>query len=1087
MAATTTKIDASPRAPAQSKRRYVIAAGLSLLLLCGAVVYYSPTIVAVTPLRQRIIPTLAPKFNGHSVVGSASLGWFVPVVLYDIEMFDAEGRPLMEAVSVTSEHSLLALALDTQRPGKFRVERPRSHVLLRAGGSNIEDVIAPFLEPDESKSALEVAIDIVDGTIDVKDTATNEAWELADVAASIDVPAPGLPLAVAFEANVVAGDGRRGKFASDTTWQAAGESQSGGWGKAKIALDAQSLPLEIVDSLRSRLQLDLQVSGDLTLKSQVEWDGERNSYSVNLEQLAADKIGVAAPAWLGEDVVRIDRMTLTGGAALANRQLRVDQVVFDSAPASFSLTGALSLDDFRVEKLVDELLASDLASSGRLDLAQVAQILPATLHIQAGTTIKTGRISWDLASRGEGESRRLVGRLDTTNLSGDAAGTPITWDQPIQITVALQQSPAGPVVETIECRSSFLQVAGSGTLAEAKLNVDCNLDRLATELGRFVDLGDSKLAGSLSANVDWQQRGDQRFAVGGAARVENLAVKLPGWEIAGVADASARGEFSPASFSLDTATGTIQQLVVRGGGLNIVEPEVKIEAGKLDFRPESKQFSAEFATLASSAVAFRADELVVDAGSQQSAKLAGKVAFRSDLGRLMSWFGDPAAPPPTHIFGMVTGNAAMDYAGGVTTADVSAAVANFTIAERPTVAGGGWKQLWREPDLRLSGKARYEQQPGKLKIENLAVASNALRVAATGEVGELTGRVQADIDGEISYDLAALAAVLTPHLGTEVHLNGIKTNRFALHGPILPTVTSADAATAPLVSPELTASAAFAWDAAGAYQLEAGPGELQMQLDRGIVNISALDIPVSGGRLQLSSHILLSGATPTLVIEEGPVIQNVRITPEMCRTWLKYVAPAVAAATRAEGTFSTQLAHARVPLTAPMTGDVKGALTVHSAGVGPGPLGQQILLIGKRMQAFLTRRPLEGLVVEPKPWLALPEQEIGFQLVDGRVYHKNMELTLGVVIMRTEGSVGLDQSLDLKAVVPIRDEWTSRAIFSTMKGESLVFPIGGTLTEPKPDLQALQGMSKKMLQGAAQKFLDDDVREKLRNLFGPRE
>ena len=46
----------------------------------------------------------------------------------------------------------------------------------------------------------------------------------------------------------------------------------------------------------------------------------------------------------------------------------------------------------------------------------------------------------------------------------------------------------------------------------------------------------------------------------------------------------------------------------------------------------------------------------------------------------------------------------------------------------------------------------------------------------------------------------------------------------------------------------------------------------------------------------------------------GPLITNVRISPEVSEAMLKYVAPVLAGATQSEGQFSLQLDGTRVPL-----------------------------------------------------------------------------------------------------------------------------------------------------------------------------
>ena len=89
---------------------------LMLLLALGLLVWFAPTIVAKTSLRQQILPTLAPDFAGTFQTGSADLNWFSPVVLRDVKALDAQGNPLLEVESITSKKTLLALAVERGKP-----------------------------------------------------------------------------------------------------------------------------------------------------------------------------------------------------------------------------------------------------------------------------------------------------------------------------------------------------------------------------------------------------------------------------------------------------------------------------------------------------------------------------------------------------------------------------------------------------------------------------------------------------------------------------------------------------------------------------------------------------------------------------------------------------------------------------------------------------------------------------------------------------------------------------------------------------------------------------------------------------------
>ena len=84
-----------------------------------------------------------------------------------------------------------------------------------------------------------------------------------------------------------------------------------------------------------------------------------------------------------------------------------------------------------------------------------------------------------------------------------------------------------------------------------------------------------------------------------------------------------------------------------------------------------------------------------------------------------------------------------------------------------------------------------------------------------------------------------------------------------------------------------------------------GAGRYDVVLKNGVARLRTDGIPLAGGRLVASPRINLSGARLVLVLDPGPVAERIQLTPEICRDWLKYVAPLLADATSASGRSSS--------------------------------------------------------------------------------------------------------------------------------------------------------------------------------------
>src|SRR5439155_8219709 len=76
--------------PTRWRRRLVLGALLLLVLL-----WMAPKIVAWTGLRDWVVNKIFARVDGTIHVGSASLGWFSPVVLRNVTVTDRAGAKVL--------------------------------------------------------------------------------------------------------------------------------------------------------------------------------------------------------------------------------------------------------------------------------------------------------------------------------------------------------------------------------------------------------------------------------------------------------------------------------------------------------------------------------------------------------------------------------------------------------------------------------------------------------------------------------------------------------------------------------------------------------------------------------------------------------------------------------------------------------------------------------------------------------------------------------------------------------------------------------------------------------------------------------
>ncbi len=469
-------------------------------------------------------------------------------------------------------------------------------------------------------------------------------------------------------------------------------------------------------------------------------------------------------------------------------------------------------------------------------------------------------------------------------------------------------------------------------------------------------------------------------------------------------------------------------------------------------------------------------------GSNQSR--IGQAMWRVDLNRLMRSVGadaslanqatDPAASKISAT-GMLQGQLAWEVspqAAGINTRidGQDIVVLSQTGTSQPST-------IWREPNLVANLAGTWLAATGAVDVPKFQLQLPWLnydgKVAyESGEQGQ-TIRVT----GQAAYDAAQLAARLKPFTGEQIQLQGQQTV------PIEVSWGSGADVEQPFMT-GLNATARLAWEQGAVAGIPIGKADVPVTIESGNL-MSAAEIPVSGGALRWDLESDL--AADALVIRQKPmlVLDNVQITDQMCQGWLKYVAPLMADVTSVDGRLSLRLDQAALTPAEPLKQSVVGQIVIHDATVGPGPISNQIILITKQLEAIRKQDLTRTVSSTQKVWLTMPEQRIDFQMLDGRVIHQNLNVKIGDANITTTGSVGLDGQMDMKASLPIPDDWAAKSPWlAGFRGQSLDFPIRGTLSNPQLDSQLLSKLGKETVQNAADGLLRQGLNRGLDKLLG---
>lgn len=586
-----------------------------------------------------------------------------------------------------------------------------------------------------------------------------------------------------------------------------------------------------------------------------------------------------------------------------------------------------------------------------------------------------------------------------------------------------------------------------------------------------------------------------------------LARLQPWWPFAGVEGSGTLQVDSTVGLSAQTCD--IRSLTLRAEPLRLRTPDLQMDEQRVNVSLTGQwDASHDRGTLAdltwqSTAIGLRANNVLIALHGARP-ELAGDLTFRADLQRLHDTWRASAGDRGWRVLGTAEGQVSLVQQADQIHVRWAVDMTDTELSQRPDTSFAGvpgaippptaaaWRSIWQEPSLKFTGTGLYDATQDVVQFERCEfVAGNHLAITAAGRVAQPIGRCDVDLQGRARYDLAQLLPriVATP----SVRASGEETQEFWLRGPLFPAPESAvQPAAYSTPTPvgrlpvELCGLANLSWKSADMWGVPFGPGQLRARLNSGTVAADALELPLSGGTLRIAPRVNLNTDPPLVTCAPGQILTNIAITPAMCQNWLKYLTPLAADATRAEGQFGVTVDDVAVPLTELRDARVQGVLLVDSARLGPGPLSLQILQLVEQVRALVERRVPTSKVNADTTWVTIPRQDTRFQLLNGRVAHDQLSMSVGDTPIWTSGSVGLDQSLGLVVHLTIQESWVAKdPNLAWLKGTPLSIPVGGTLNQPRVDARALEQLSGQVVRQSAKGLIDQGIQRGLQELLGP--
>lgn len=786
--------------------------------------------------------------------------------------------------------------------------------------------------------------------------------------------------------------------------------------------------------------------------------------------------------------------------------------------------GAMRIEEARLVAAAAELSATGGAEGVGVqwtaDLGAIATGLAEVLDLGlTATGASRGRL--DLATASPAAPAKMTLAAEVSELEVTMAGGPVWRDAEVAIEAEAEGSLTG----------------GLAAVERARGVVACGADRLEASItgGVLVDL--PAVAGiAATRGVPWIRPAAGAESVAAecslagdlAGWLPRLAVIAPGTvpsdlEAEGRTTASAVVAARGDAWHFDRAAAEIEKLSATWRGRQIVEPRVIATlAGRIESATGRVVLSSAEALTAT--LSLRSGGLSWEPTAAALDRLRGRMQWQADLARLERWLVTPELADRWPTSGRAWGT--------VEIADTQAGVnvlVEATGSQLALAAAAAGRPLWVEPRPTLALEVTRPVAPDgraadALVVDRLAVESSTLAVSARGAVSDLATRRIVSLEGTAAYDWDQVSRLVTPWTGGRVRLAGAGGRPFTIRGPLggqpqavggepaetaaavvpLPSdwlsatrggdtateltarlarpVSSSAAAASPLVVRNLALDTSAAWTAGDLDGIPLAPGEMAVRLLEGQLAFGPFDVPAAGGRLRSAPWIRLEPWPGELIVPPGRVAERVALSGAVCDRWMKWLVPVLGHSTHTTGVVSVDLAGARVPLADAFAGEIAGQVVFEDLEVTPGGGVQPLVNLLVKLQSVVDPRFAFGdkaviMRVRPEP--------VRMRLAGRRLAHDGLVMDAGQLVVKSQGSVGHDGSLDMLLEVALRGDLVGQTpVLGQLFRTPLLVPLKGTVHRPQFDGAAMDKILGRIVENTAEAVLKDGIGRSLEAVFG---
>jgi hypothetical protein len=961
----------------------VLRVVIGVLVVLVGVFLLIPVVVSSSPVKRWLQNRIGQSLGGPVSFNALSMGWWGGIHIQGLNFSNpsAGTRVAAESVAVWPAYGRL---LAGEIGGQAKVESPQIDIVVPSPQQQPQKAAPSSQGKGGSTSNMtlgQVDLLVQNGQVAVTSTTPpQQTVRLVDINVHVRLEPPGKTSQATVKVSIPQAGNRVSEVNADVSFQRPTDPKASMTeGSAQAKATVQDLDLASLKPILEMAGVGLSTQG----KINVQLDGQidRGQIKDVKATVNGQDLVVTGPAMKG------DRLA----TQLLNVQARVvggpDGLDIQDIQGKTDWLTAQAKGRVPMAQGHADMAKAVLDGQFSVDVAKVASQLPKTLGIQESVKLQSGKLQGTVKA----DSGQLNAQVSLTDVAGTANGKSVSLSQPI---TAVFKGATGDKfrIDQLDLNSSFAQVQAQGNADRIEHKASVDLQKLQSELGRFVDLKGYRFGGRLSSNGTVVMTQDKKVFQG-AAQIEQLQLTDPN-------NVTASEPKAQIQYAMDLGT---QELLVRS---------FQVDSGIL---------------------ALQAKDAAVPLDLQHAKPVTFAVMLsKVDLDKARQWLVALDYVEPNMVLGGIVSSPMQ-----VTFDAAGVAVSSDQTRIQGLRYGPKGKSVYEPNVVNATFKFKRETATGAIEADchiqapvtgqPMDLSSADVQYKSTAQTTSIQGKAQ------YGYDLARLTPVLASVLPQDMTMAGKrqKTVEFSTQYPT---------AKPDQLLAHLNAKAGAGFDSAGYLGLDVGTTDPNAVVENGLLKLMPFTSSANQGQVSFGCNVDLTKSPMVFTIPRPmQVAKDVQITPAMTTKVLRYVNPFFADAANASGRVSFMCDRLVVPAAGAglSTLDVEGTISMDNVVIGGSDLLGKILLV------FGQRNQLAHLAIHPTH----------FVVKDGVLRYDNMQIDVDDHPITFSGSIGPNEKLNMTVTLPVT--FQGKAARTGQAGDRVAIPLLGTIRRPQLDVQKL--------------------------------